>query len=232
MKSRYFTLIAASVLILLFGVSFATADTLKLKNGTKLEGIIKKVEGGKVYVSINEETKVLNVFDVEVMEFNTPHLLVDSKTPVDHFMTSSEAQEMVRNIQQLDESAEAVRKLLSQIQLYWAAKQPIDGTEERSWAAAKETFRQPLMAYQEVLNDLYIHVLARVDQYNSLMKDASKVYVGIKGIRIGSSLVPPEIEELPLKKYVPGAWYDTIFYEGYNLGYADATRPTPRPNIP
>jgi hypothetical protein len=231
MKSRYFTLIAASVVILLFGVSFATADTLKLKDGTKLEGIIKKVETGKVYVLINEETKVLSILEVEAMEFNTPHLLVDSKTPIDHFMTSPEAQEMVRNIQQLDKSAEEIRRLLSQIQLYWAAKQPIDGTEERSWAAAKETFRQPLMAYQEVLNDLYFHVLARVDQYNSLMKDAAKVYVGIKGIRIGSSLVLPEMEELPLRKYVPGAWYDTIFYDGYNLGYADAVRTTtPRPN--
>jgi hypothetical protein len=49
-----------------------------------------------------------------------------------------------------------------------------------------------------------------------------KVYVGVKGIRIGSSLISSDMEKLPLRKYVPGAWYDTIFYEGYNQGYDEA----------
>lgn len=38
------------------------------------------------------------------------------------------------------------------------------------------------------------------------------------------------MDKLPLKEYVPGAWYDTIFYEGYNIGYNDAVeryRPAP-----
>jgi hypothetical protein len=30
------------------------------------------------------------------------------------------------------------------------------------------------------------------------------------------------MEKLPLKKYVPSTWYDTIFYDGYSLGYDDA----------
>jgi hypothetical protein len=80
------------------------------------------------------------------------------------------------------------------------------------------------MSYQEILNDLYFHVLGRVDEYNGLMKQASKMYVGIKGVRIGSSLVPSDTERLPLRKYVPATWYDTIFYDGYNLGYSDATQ--------
>jgi hypothetical protein len=73
-----------------------------------------------------------------------------------------------------------------------------------------------------VLNDLYFHVLAKVDTYNEMAKDANKVYVGVKGLRVGSPLITKEMAKLPLRKYVPAQWWDTIFYEGYNQGYEEA----------
>jgi len=59
-----------------------------------------------------------------------------------------------------------------------------------------------------------------VGQYNEFMKEANQISVGVRGIfTAGSPLVPKEKQRLPLKKYVPANWYDTIFYEGYNRGY-------------
>ena len=225
MNARYLAIVAVFALALLVIVSPATADTLKLKDGTSIEGVIKKVEAGKVFVAIKDETKVLSILDVDSMDFNTPHLLADiPNLPAEHFMKNTEAQEIVRNMQELDKAAADIKKLLSQIETYWVAKQPIDPKEEPAWFTAKDTFRKPLLSYQEILNDLYFHVLARVDEYNGLMKQASKLYVGVKGVRVGSALVPSDMQRLPLRKYVPGAWFDTIFYDDYNLGYSDATQ--------
>jgi hypothetical protein len=156
------------------------------------------------------------------MDFNTPHLLpTPANVPIDHFLKDVEAQEIVRNLKDLETTAADIRRKLGQIRTYWAVKQPVSAEDEKGWEAAKEDFRKPLARYQEILNDLYFHVLARVDDYNLTAKEANKVYVGVKGIRIGSSLVTKDMTELPLRKYVPGAWYDTIFYDGYNVGYSD-----------
>jgi len=64
------------------------------------------------------------------------------------------------------------------------------------------------------LHDLYFLVLGKVDEYNRLAADANSLYVGVKGVfQTGSSLVSKDKEKLPLKKYVPSHWHDTIFYE-------------------
>jgi hypothetical protein len=45
--------------------------------------------------------------------------------------------------------------------------------------------------------------------------------VGVKGpFNVGSPLVSGEFKSLPLKKFVPANWYDTIYYYGYNAGYS------------
>jgi len=232
MKIGYLVMAAVLNMVLLAEVSPLSADTLRLKDGTKVEGIIKKVEAGNVFVSVGSISKTYNILDVENMDFNTPHLLSDvPDVTVEHFLKDTESQEVVRNLQLLDKKANEIQRLLTQIQTYWTAKEPIDAKSEASWTVAKETFHKPVVAYQEVLNDLYLHVLARVDEYNALMKEASRIYVGIKGVRVGSSLIPSELERLPLKKYVPGGWYSTIFYEGYNLGFSDGTQRTNAPKI-
>jgi hypothetical protein len=210
MRARYAVILAVLFVLLLANASTVAADTVKLKDGTKFEGTINKIESGKVLLSIKDETKVVNLADVESMDFT------------DQRLKDTETKEIARNLEELDKTAGQLRQLLNQIEGYWAASEPIDAKNEGGWEAAKATFRQPVTRYQEILNDLYFHVMARVDQYNALMKDASKVYVGVKGLRAGSPLIPSELEQLPLKKYVPGAWYDTIFNDGYNLGYSDA----------
>ena len=74
-----------------------------------------------------------------------------------------------------------------------------------------------------LLNDLYFHVLARVEEYNAFANEAGDLYVGVKGIfNVGSPLLTNEMKPLALRKYVPGSWYDTIFYDGYNLGFNEA----------
>jgi hypothetical protein len=44
----------------------------------------------------------------------------------------------------------------------------------------------------------------------------------VKGLRVGSPLITKEMAKLPLTKYVPAQWRDTIYYEGYNQGYEEA----------
>jgi hypothetical protein len=221
MKSRMWLLIP--VVFFLLSTS-ANADIVYMKDGSTFEGVIKKVVAGQVVIEVGEEAKVFDILAIESMDFTTPHLVgAPEGAPIDHFLKDVEAQEIVDNMQRLEISADEIEKLLTQIRTYWLTHEPITSDRVESWEAAKESFRKPLSRYQEVLNDLYFHVLAKVDEYNSLMKDATKVYVGVKGpFNIGSHLVSKDMRELPLKKYVPAAWYDTIFYDGYNVGYDDA----------
>jgi outer membrane murein-binding lipoprotein Lpp len=205
MKAKYLLFAAVLNLVLLAGVSPLHADTLKMKDGRTIEGTVTKIENCKVYVEIKNEAKVLDMMDVETMQF-----------------AKTESQEIARTVQQVDQASLEIRQLLAKIDAAWTPRQPIDAKDEPAWAAAKEEFSNPLMAYQEVLNELYFQVLARMDEYNKLVKQAEDIYVGIKGVRIGSALVNPDTE-LPLRKYVPSLWYETIFQEGYNLGFADAS---------
>jgi hypothetical protein len=223
MTNRILGIITAAALILVLGAPTATADTLKFRNGEELEGVIQKVEAGQVFVRLENEDKVFDILEIESMDFNTPHITADiNNVALDHFLKDIEAQEIVRNIDQLEKSAAEIRTKLGHIRMYWTARQPIAASDIAEWEAAKQDFARPLSKYQELLNDIYFHVLAQVDQYNLMAKEASKVYVGVKGIKIGSALVSNDMERLPLKKYVPATWYDTIFYQGYNAGYDDA----------
>lgn len=229
------TLIVAAVfnIALFLCTVTASADVLKLKDGVKVEGVIKRVEAGIVYIRVGNEDKMFDILKVENIDFNTPHLLAEtSNAPIEHFLNDIDSQEMVRNVQEIEKAAADIRKKLGQIRTYWEAKQPIKEEELAVWETAKRDFSEPLRRYQEVLNDLYFHVLAKVDEYNLIMKDAGKVYVGVKGVKIGSPLVLKEYERLPLRKYVPGAWYDTIYFDGYNAGYEDGYTKMIAPKTP
>ena len=223
MWSRTFVVVTLLNLILSFGMPLARADTLTFNDGSEMNGIIKKVSAGKVVVQIGNEEKVFDVLDIKSMDFDTPHLLnATANIPIDHFLKDIEAQEIVRNIEQIEKTEAQIHTMLNQIRSYWGFVQPIESSKVKAWEAAKEDFRKPLSRYQELLNDLYFHVLAKVDNYNDMAKEARDVYVGVKGLRIGSALIPKEMEKLPLSKYVPGAWYDTIYYNGYNRGWDEA----------
>jgi predicted RNA-binding protein with RPS1 domain len=213
MKVHYLLLAAVINLILLAGVSPLHADTLKMKDGSTLEGKVTKIENCKVYVEIKNETKTLDMMEIESMQF-----------------VKTETEAIAQTMQQVDKASLEIRQLLANIDLAWTSRQPIDAKDEAQWAAVKEEFSNPLMAYQEVLNELYFQVLARLDEYNSLIKQAEGIYVGIKGVRVGSALVASDTE-LPMRKYVPSLWYETIFQDGYNLGFADATSHIGSPNM-
>ena len=215
------TIVAVGLLIITATASFA--DTLKFKDGTEKEGVIKKVETGRVFVMVGTEMQEYDILTIDSMDFNTPHILTSTENvPMEHFLKNVEAQEVVRNFAELEKTEAEVRSMLGDIRAYWNRVQPISSSEMKNWEMEKEEFRKPLSRYQELLNDLYFHFLARVDGYNAIANEASDIYVGVKGIRTGSSLVPKEMKKLPLTKYVPGAWYDTIYFDGYNRGYEDA----------
>jgi len=213
MKARYLLLAAVLNVVIFAGVSPLHANTLKMKDGSTVEGKVSKIENCKVYVEIKNEMKALDMMEIESMQF---------------VKTDSEA--IANTMQQVDKASLEIRQLLAKIDSAWTPRQPIDAKDEPAWAAVKEEFSNPLMAYQEVLNELNFQVLARMDEYNSLVKQAEGIYVGIKGVRIGSSLVASDME-LPLRKYVPSLWYETIFQDGYNLGLADAAGRAGSPNM-
>jgi hypothetical protein len=215
------TIVAVGLLIMTATASFA--DTLKFKDGAEKEGVIKKVETGRVFVMVGTEMQEYDILTIDSMDFNTPHILTSTENvPMEHFLKNVEAQEVVRNFAELEKTEAEVRSMLGDIRAYWNRVQPISSNEMKNWEMEKEEFRKPLSRYQELLNDLYFHFLTRVDGYNAIANEASDIYVGVKGIRTGSSLVPKDMKKLPLTKYVPGAWYDTIYFDGYNRGYEDA----------
>jgi hypothetical protein len=192
----------------------ARADKLELKDGTQVDGVIVKVEKGQVTISIGEEQKEFSILDVTSMYFDTPHVPQGVSQPaLEHFAASTEAQEIVRHLQDVDKAGADLRRSLDEIKKQWGGRK-ISGNEVASWNATKDQFGRALSRYQEVLGDLYAHVLNRVDQFSRVTKEAS-------GVRAGSALVSKDAQEPPLKKFVPSPWYDTIFYRGYSAGYTD-----------
>ena len=221
MKTTSFFLLVAAMGLLL---SSARADTVELKDGSRLEGIVKKVEHGQVTIQVGPDTKVVEILQVLTIDFDTERLTTGTpRLPLEHFLASMEEQEMVGHFRDVEQSAAKVRKLIEETQAEWAERPSVESSQTVDWVNAKERFSTPLSRYQEVLNDLYFHVLGKVDEYNELMKEADSIRVGVKGMfQVGSSLITRDQKRLPLKKYVPAQWYDTIFYDGYNLGYNEA----------
>lgn len=219
-NNRWITVIVALLLL----APAALADQVALKDGTRLEGIVQKVEQGRVTILVGSETKVIDILQVVNIDFDSARMTAGTKRlPLEHFLSSMEAQEMVGHFQKVETAAAEVRKLLDQTKQEWVDQKSVATDQAVRWEGAKERFGAPMAEYQEALNELYFHVLGKVDEYNSLMKDADSIYVGVKGwFNVGSSLIPPHVKKLPLKKYVPANWYDTIFYEGYNQGYNEA----------
>ena len=224
MTARIFRWLVPAVVCLFLVVPALQADTIQMKNGDQFAGIILKIDKGVVTVEVNRNEMTLDILDIESMNFDTPHLMsTGTDLAMDHFLSDVEVQEIVENFAELDSAAIELRRMLDQIEAYWIKKQPIEGGEKASWEAARDTFRRPLSRYEELLNDLYFHVLVRVDEYNTIAANANDLYVRVKGVfNVGSPLLPDNMTALPLRRYVPGSWYDTIFYEGYNFGYADA----------
>lgn len=216
--------LALVVLMMISVAPIVHADTLILRNGDFYQGIIQEVEGGEVHMEVNRDVLVFDILDVQTMNFDTPHLLATGADPaMEHFLSDLDSQEVVETFAQMDEAAEELQTLITQVRMYWEAREPIEPREEQAWEAARDRFRRPLSRYQELLNDLYFHVLARVDEYNDISAAADDIYVGVRGaFNVGAHLLPDGMDQLSLRSYVPASWYDTIYYDGYNVGYYDA----------
>lgn len=220
MKLKY----SAMLLFALLLHPSAFADKITLADGTAVEGIVRKIEKGQVTVAIGKETRVLDVLTIGDIDFDTPHMTEGTaRLPLEHFLSDIETQEMVGHFRDVEQSAKTIRDLIDRTKKEWGDQKSVSLDQVAKWEAAKENFRKPLSRYQEVLNDLYFHALGKVDEYNLLMQEADSIHVGVKGwFQTGSSLIPNDMEKLPLKKYVPAKWYDTIYFEGYDIGYRDA----------
>lgn len=225
MKVRYPAVVMLAFLAQVFcAPQIGSADKVRLPDGTAVEGIVKSIDNGQVTIEVNGKSRVFDILEIAGIDFDTPRLAAGTpRLPLEHFLGNIEAQELVGHFRDVEESAATIRKLIGQTKEEWADRKSIAFGKTAQWETAKKPFRKPLSRYQEVLNDLYFHVLGKVDEYNTLMKEADSVYVGVKGwFQTGSSLIPSDMERLPLKKYVPGNWYDTIYFEGYDAGYRDA----------
>jgi hypothetical protein len=216
-KSSNVILRVAAVAAIAGGVVWPVhADTLTLRSGDFYQGIIQEVDDGEVRMEVNREVVVFDILDVASMNFDTPHLLASGADPaMEHFLSDLESQEVVETFAQMDQAARELEMLVTQVRMYWEAREPIESREAQAWEAARDRFRRPLGRYQELLNDLYFHVLARVDEYNQIAAEADDIYVGVRGIfNVGSPLLPDGMGQLSLRRYVPAGWYDTIYYEG------------------
>jgi hypothetical protein len=203
----------------------ALADTIRLKSGATVNGVIEKMEAGRVSVKVGQEAQTIPLTAIEGIDFDTPHLTEGTdKQPVGHFEKDFDPQEMTRLGRDLSKSKAEVRKELDQIKATWQANQPVEKDKTKRWESTKETFGASMKSYQGVLNELYLHVLAEVEDYNRVAKEAETVYIGVKGIfNVGSPLVSADLSEAAPKRFVPKSWYDRISYEGYSRGYREGS---------
>jgi hypothetical protein len=211
------------LLILAALVAPAFADTIKPKTGDAIHGVIQKMEGGRVTILMGNETRVLNILDVDGIDFDTPHLTeIADKAAVEAFLKDVDAQQLARLSMALKLARQDLNSQLEQIKKDWQARQPVDRNQARRWEGTKESFQAPMKRYQAILKSMYLDVLARVDDYNAFASEANKVYVGVKGVfNVGSPLLTPALDEIDAKAVVPKSWYDKIFYEGYTKGYKE-----------
>src|SRR5688572_24887652 len=94
----------------------ARANTVLFKDGATMEGVINKVEEGKIYITVDGEEKIVNMLLVQSMNFNTPHLLAKvGNATVEYFLKEFEAQQIVRSMKDIDTTAAELRRKLEQI---------------------------------------------------------------------------------------------------------------------
>lgn len=192
------------------------ADKLQFKDGKQVEGIIQKIEKGKVTVEVGDQTRVFNILDINSMIFDTPHV----RPAANERRAETETQQLLVRMRAVDQAAERMQNLIAQTKKQWGDRKSISSSDVSEWEAAKERVAQEASRYQEVLNDLYSQIVGKVNQYDGLMRDANNLYVGVKGpFNVGSPLISQPRQESLIRQYMPSNWYQTIFYAGYRVGY-------------
>lgn len=206
-------------------------DSLKLKNGSAVQGVVRTIAGGNITIEVGGQNRVIKVLDVEEIDFDTPHANEAAATP------DKTVSQFTKGADSMTKARKTSRSALDQIKGRWAGRKSVEGNQVAQWNAEKERFLPAFTDYRKSIQELYRDVAAQVDNYNKLGAEANSVYVGVKGIfNVGSPLVPDDQRELQLKQFLPGTWYDELYYEAYSKGFKDAIEQqqllNPRPTNP
>src|SRR6185503_14302130 len=87
-------LMAIGILCLL--APAALADQVQLKDGTKLDGTVQKVEQGKVTILVGTEIRTVDILQVTNIDFDAAGVMTGTgRLPAEHFVSTMEAQEML-----------------------------------------------------------------------------------------------------------------------------------------
>ena len=196
-------------LVVLFAAC-AWADTIRMKDGDPVHGIIRQMEQGKVSIETAKGVQSIDILEVEGIDFDTPHETdITSKDP--------DEQALARLARDLKTVRRDLRTQLDSIQKTFKDPNPA-----RPYEAAQEAFRASMRQYQDTLANLHLRVLGQLEEYDAFAAEAGKVNFGRKGLfRQGSTLLTSELEKLPIRRFVPAHWYDTILFEGYRRGFVE-----------
>ena len=190
-------------------------DSIKLKDGQTMSGIVRSMESGKVTIEMGGQLRVVELVRVAEIDFDTPH--ADASAAV----TDIPVREFTNDAQKLVKAQQDTRKMLDQIKARWSNRKSVEPGQTGQWSADKERFSTPLADYRKAIQEMYLHVASHVENYNKLTDEANRLYVGVRGLlNIGSSLTPEEPR--PLKEFLPRHWYDQLYYDAYRKGFNDA----------
>jgi hypothetical protein len=192
-------------------------DSIKLKDGQSVTGIVRSMEGGKVTVDVGGQSRVLDILQVQEIDFDTPHA---TNAPA---ISDIPVREFTRVAEKLIQAQKETGRTFDQIKARWSTRKTVEPNQAQQWAADRERFDTPLSDYRKAIQQMYLDVAAHVDNYNKIAGDATKLYVGVKGLlNVGSPLIRDNQRERPLKDFIPGHWYDQIYYDAYRKGFSDA----------
>jgi len=190
-------------------------DSIKLKDGQTMTGIVRAMEGGKVTIEIGGQRRVVELLRVAEIDFDSPH--ADEAPKV----ADIPVREFTNDAQKLVKAQQDSRRMLDQIKARWSTRKSVEPGQAGQWRADKERFSTPLADYRKAIHQMYLDVASHVENYNKLTDEANRLYVGVRGLlNIGSALTPEEPR--PLKEFMPGQWYDQIYYDAYRKGFNDA----------
>jgi hypothetical protein len=202
----------------------AFPDTVILKSGPPVKGIVQRMEAGKVTITVDGQPRTLDILAIDHIEFDTPHFTDAAQSSVDdHFKGSWDVKEMNRLATEMRKAQQETEAMLRDIKTRWQNQRELDRNQTQLWAAERERFSSPLARYRAALDEIYLHVAAQVDEYNRLAKDGNAFYIGVRGLlNTGSPLVQQDKRELDPKEVLPRGWWDQIYYQGYTKGFKDA----------
>jgi hypothetical protein len=131
--------------------------------------------------------------------------------------------EFTKVAEQLIQAEKETRRSFDTIKARWSLRKSVEPNQSQQWAADRERFDAPMTDYRKAIHQMYLDLSAHVDNYNKMAVDATKLYVGVKGLlNVGAPLIRDNQRERPLKDFMPGHWYDQIYYDAYKKGFNDA----------